>query len=296
MGDKAERIQIELLTEDGPGGGAVPRAQWQELLTDGTEPGGDPTGGTRRWLARDGADPVGAAWLLPDGRFRVTVAAGRSGGGAGGALLDAVRSAAVAQGSATLLTSAVKDSADEGRLAAAGFRPGEETLRMLLRVDSCDPAALRAVVRAASDGYHLVRWQGVAPSDLVGPYEATRAALDIPPVEPVARGYTRLTVAALGLDPLGDEVVAGFSEILLPGGADATRALQSDTAVLKQHRGHGLGLWVKAAMLQWLLGAHPEVAEVETVCRTGNRHMIEINEGLGFRPAGREVPYQLALT
>ncbi|MHA6760187.1 GNAT family N-acetyltransferase [Streptacidiphilus sp. PAMC 29251] len=96
------------------------------------------------------------------------------------------------------------------------------------------------------------------------------------------RGQTLLTVAALGLDAGGEEVVAGFSEILLTAGT--TRARQSDTAVLKQHRGRGLGLWVKAAMLQWLLGAHPEVDQVETVCALTNQHMIAINEELGFRP------------
>lgn len=184
---------------------------------------------------------------------------------------------------------------------------GAETVRLLLRVADCDQDALRATVKAASEGYHLVRWQGVAPSDLIGPYAAARDALGIggsrwdeERVRAVARdagqrGYTLLTVAAVtlegsaaegpegpdGSEGSGEEVVAGFSEILLPGGG-AVRARQSDTAVLMEHRGRGLGLWVKASMLQWLLGAHPEVEEVVTTCLVGNRHMIAINEALGF--------------
>ncbi|MFC1421056.1 hypothetical protein [Streptacidiphilus cavernicola] len=336
MGDRAERIRIERLDSERPDGerseGDGGSAQWRAVLAAadaGPVPVG-PGGAGLRWLAWSGAGDgdgaragsgddvaVGAAWLRSDGRFLTAVLPDRTGDGAGAALLDAVRSAAAAEGTADVLrTGAAKGSDAEALLVAAGFQPGEETQRMLLRVEDCDPDALRAIVRAASDGYHLVRWQGVAPADLLAPYAATRDALDGTAVggpgwdearvraaaeETAARGQTRLTVAALGLDPLGDEVVAGFSEILLPGrggvptGRGAARAMQSDTAVLKPHRGRGLGLWVKAAMLQWLLGAHPEVEAVETVCRIGNTHMIEINETLGFRPEAREVPYQLAL-
>lgn len=343
MGDRAARTRIVRLTGDGTeqstGVGSPP--EWFP-----EEPA--PAEGDRilHWLALDGAaagdgaeavdgdagEPVGAAWLRLYGdeerqqlaRYQAAVAPSRQGRGLGTALLDAVREAALAEGRGTLLSRAAVGTDADAFLARAGFTVAAETERLLLRVADSDQDALRRTVRAASEGYHLVRWQGVAPADLIAPYAAARATLsDVPTegtdsgaghwdeerVRAVARaaeqrGDSLLTVAALGLDGLGGEVVAGFSEILVPAGkpvggrpttGGATRARQSDTAVLKEHRGRGLGLWVKAAMLQWLLGAHPEVEEVATACTVANRHMIEINRTLGFQSDGGDRYYRLAL-
>ncbi|MEZ0090203.1 GNAT family N-acetyltransferase [Streptacidiphilus sp. EB129] len=198
------------------------------------------------------------------------------------------------------------DGLEQVRIARIDEAPGAEEAgrqRLVLRVADCDQDALRATVRAASEGYHLVRWPGVAPSDLIGPFAATREALNDAPQDGLAHGGEHwdearvrrqaetyaadggsvLTVAAVCLDGEGNQVVAGFSEIVLHGGAAAAVANQYDTVVRRDHRGRGLGLWVKAAMLQWLLGAHPEVEQVVTTCAPGNTHMIAINEQLGFR-------------
>jgi GNAT superfamily N-acetyltransferase len=294
-----------------------------------------------RWLAWDGGRAVGFAWLrLFDhegrrhlGRFRVAVHPEHRGRGIGTALLARVRDSAAAEGRGSLLTSVATGSPCDAFLAAAGFDRVADVRRLRLRVADCDREALRSTVKAASAGYHLARWQGVAPADLIGPFAAARRAMIGLPAEGMdngrtdwdegqvralaqdvaARGHSLLTVAALctdnrgtdgrstdnrstdgqGADNEGGETVAGFSEIVLPGGG-ANWARQSDTAVLKEHRGHGLGLWVKAAMLQWLTGAHPEVREVVTSCLVTNRHMIAINEELGFLPDGDARYYQLA--
>ncbi|MBC3842495.1 GNAT family N-acetyltransferase [Streptacidiphilus sp. 4-A2] len=282
-----------------------------------------PGGRTLRWLARDAdGQAVGRAWLrLPEAgavpgpaRFRIEVHPGHRRQGVGSALLAALRAEAVAEGRPSLLVAAPAGTAAERALTAWGFAPGSELVRLRLRVADCDQAALRATVKAASEGYHLVRWQGVVPADLVAPYtEARNAMADMPgegagparaswdeawvrAMAEVAatRGDALLTVAALYLDEQGQEAVAGFSEIVLKAGGGPS-ARQSDTAVVRAHRGRGLGLWVKAAMLQWLLGAHPEVAEVTTVCADSNRHMIAINEQLGFETAGRETEFRLPL-
>jgi RimJ/RimL family protein N-acetyltransferase len=56
--------------------------------------------------------------------------------------------------------------------------------------------------------------------------------------------------------------------------------------VARPHRGHRLGLLVKAAMLQWLTGAEPRLRKVATFNAASNRHMIAINEELGFEVSG----------
>ena len=58
------------------------------------------------------------------------------------------------------------------------------------------------------------------------------------------------------------------------------------TAVTAPHRGHRLGLLVKAATHQWLVDTEPGVRRVVTSNSETNRHMIAINDALGYRPAG----------
>jgi len=282
-----------------------------------------PGGRTLRWTARDArGETVGSAWLrLPDAvgdrpaaRFRITVHPEHRRRGTGAALLAAVRAEAVADGRGSLESLASEGSAAEQALTDWGFAPGARLIRLRLDVAGCDREALRATVRAASEGYDLARWQGVVPADLTAAYVRARNAVDEPagPAQAAqgalwdaaavrglaesgaAHGDALLTVAALHPDEQGQEEVAGFSEVVLRGGG-GPQARQSSTAVVRSHRGRGLGLWVKAAMLQWLLGAHPEVAEVVTICAESNHHMIAINEQLGFETVGGEREFTLTL-
>jgi RimJ/RimL family protein N-acetyltransferase len=59
---------------------------------------------------------------------------------------------------------------------------------------------------------------------------------------------------------------------------------QGLTAVTRQHRGHRLGLLVKAAMLGWLAETEPAIERIETGNASANAHMIAVNELLGFEP------------
>ncbi|TDU06514.1 hypothetical protein EDD99_5073 [Streptomyces sp. 846.5] len=303
-------------------------AGWQQVRTAGADDSGagsesdapGPSASVVRLLAWDGDTAVGLAWVRlhrADGRrqtadCRISVLGDGYGQGVAAALLDEVVALAVAEGRSELLTSTPVGSAGEEFLVGAGFALRANFCRLRLRVADCDQDALRATVKAASDGYSLVRWQGVPPSDLIGPFAATREAMNDTPADApdhlvwdedrvranarsaADRGQNLLTVAALGLDEEGAEVVAGFSEIVLDGGGSG-RARQSDTIVLRGHRGRGLGLWVKAAMLEWLIGAHPEVEEVLTACLVSNTHMIAINEQIGFQAIQGERHYRLAL-
>ena len=60
-----------------------------------------------------------------------------------------------------------------------------------------------------------------------------------------------------------------------------TSAFQEDTSVVRAHRGHRLGLLMKAAMLLWISEERPELATIDTWNDATNHHMIAINERLG---------------
>ncbi len=67
---------------------------------------------------------------------------------------------------------------------------------------------------------------------------------------------------------------------------------QHDTSVVSAHRGHRLGLLVKAEMLAWLAEAEPQLEEIDTFNAESNDHMIGVNEILGYRVMGRELAFQ----
>ncbi|HWI42837.1 MAG TPA: GNAT family N-acetyltransferase [Nocardioides sp.] len=70
---------------------------------------------------------------------------------------------------------------------------------------------------------------------------------------------------------------------------------QHDTSVVRAHRGHRLGLLLKAELLHWLREVEPQLETVDTWNAESNSHMIGVNELLGYRVMGREVSYQRKL-
>ena len=72
-------------------------------------------------------------------------------------------------------------------------------------------------------------------------------------------------------------------------------AHQHDTSVLREHRGHRLGLLLKAEMMRWLAEQEPQIAAIDTWNAETNDHMIAVNERLGYRVMGRELAFQRRL-
>ncbi|KAA1429194.1 GNAT family N-acetyltransferase [Nocardioides antri] len=70
---------------------------------------------------------------------------------------------------------------------------------------------------------------------------------------------------------------------------------QHDTSVVGAHRGHRLGLLLKAEMLRWLAEEEPQLEQVDTYNAESNDHMIGVNEVLGYRVMGRELAFQKSL-
>lgn len=77
--------------------------------------------------------------------------------------------------------------------------------------------------------------------------------------------------------------LVGFTEIAVPTEQDRA-PWQEDTLVLREHRGHRLGLLLKAENLRLLQDHHPERRSITTYNAEENRHMLDVNEALGFRP------------
>ncbi len=91
----------------------------------------------------------------------------------------------------------------------------------------------------------------------------------------------------------GDGAFAGFTDLYW--NADNPRvAQQGDTAVAPEHRGHALGKWLKACMLERLHRERPDVRVVRTGNADTNAAMLAINEALGFAVAREAIVWQVA--
>ena len=71
---------------------------------------------------------------------------------------------------------------------------------------------------------------------------------------------------------------------------------QFDTSVLREHRGHQLGLLLKIGMLRWLAAAEPALRALDTWNAASNSHMIAVNDALGYEIVATATGYQRHLT
>ncbi|UNX55052.1 GNAT family N-acetyltransferase [Georgenia sp. TF02-10] len=165
---------------------------------------------------------------------------------------------------------------------------------------------------AAGPDYRVVQWQDRTPDrwlDAVADLQqhmsvdAPSAGVDFQQEvwdaarvrdrdEQTARVGRRYVLTAAEHVPTG-ELVA-FTQMVLPQ-ARPEVAYQEDTLVRADHRGHRLGLLVKAANLQLLAEVQPAARRVHTWNAGENAHMLAINTELGFRPASIEGAWQRRL-
>jgi GNAT superfamily N-acetyltransferase len=159
--------------------------------------------------------------------------------------------------------------------------------------------------------YELVRIVGRTPPEMVDAMVALVSAINDAPTDDLdiedevftperleayetsalARGNRlyRLVARHKETGALGGHTVIGVEE-QRPAIAD-----QHDTAVAREHRGHRLGLLLKAGMLLWLAEVEPQIETVDTWNAESNDHMINVNEQLGYRVMGRELQFQRSL-
>ena len=71
--------------------------------------------------------------------------------------------------------------------------------------------------------------------------------------------------------------------------------MQEDTTVVAAHRGHRLGMWLKATMLLWVNELGVDIETIDTWNAESNAHMIAVNEELGCVLNARGMALQLRL-
>lgn len=183
-----------------------------------------------------------------------------------------------------------------------------------LPIEAAHLAALRqSSQEAAGNDYRIIAWLGATPPEWRDDLALlhNRMSVDIPQgdlevteetwdeVRVIANdkrmeagGRQLLTVAAEHV-PTGR--LAGFTVLWLP--ADRSRPVgQEDTLVLSEHRGHRLGMLMKIGNLQELIRVSPETTMVFTGNAEENRHMLSVNEAVGFRAIGYEGAWKKVLT
>jgi mycothiol synthase len=106
-----------------------------------------------------------------------------------------------------------------------------------------------------------------------------------------ARGFERRLV--LALDEATGET-AGYTELVYDPQIPHL-IWQQGTAVIPSHRGHGLGKWLKAAMVERALGDWPNARLIRTGNADSNAPMLAINTRLGFKPAWAESIWEVGI-
>jgi GNAT superfamily N-acetyltransferase len=294
------RAAGEVDDPDGPPWSLQRLRGWLQHPTDPTEiwiAVDETTGARQGWCClrmpeRENRDRVNATVeVLPSARRR----------GIGTALLRHAAGRAEAAGRSVLASEAFEGSAGAAFAARVGARAGlveARRVQVLGRIPAGRIAQLRSQAAAAAAGYSLVRWDGRTPDEyLARCAEVENAMADAPhdagqehevwdadryraQIDDLreARGRHVYTLAALH-DASGEMAAVTAVE---PDPDSPAWGHQQLTAVIRKHRGHRLGLLVKAAMLDWLAEAEPQLERIVTGNAAVNQHMIAINEQLGY--------------
>ncbi len=277
------------------------------------------------WVAADEATGETVGWyriVLPDleNRHRAsgspTVRPASRRRGAGTALLRHEVERARANGRTVLRGGALVGSAGDAFARQAGAEPGLVDARRMQDLRKIPPglvASLRETAAEAAAGYSLESWTGPTPEEHLDRVAAGFNAMNDAPHSPdreddiwdaqrvreradaalregCLRGYSIAAIA----EPTGE--MAGLTQVFVDPEYPEW-GHQGLTAVTRPHRGHRLGLLIKAAMLEWLATEEPKLERIATDNAATNKYMIAVNETLGYelmKPDGQS--FQLTVS
>lgn len=184
----------------------------------------------------------------------------------------------------------------------AGLSFGQTERRSRLWLADTDPDLMAEWVARRIEhagDYHLVHWRGPTPSEHVDAMVTLMTAMNDAPDDDLDYAddiWTADDIAGFtewrqmrGLDSWTSIVVAPDGE---PAGLTTVAiqrhlprfSFQDDTVVIAEHRGRGIGRWLKADMWQRLRADAPEVEALDTENAESNDPMLAINVAMGFRP------------
>lgn len=196
-----------------------------------------------------------------------------------------------------------------------GMKLGQVERTSYYRLDDppVDPAQLLTEARAAAGpDYELIQWEGPSPEHLQDGLAELKARMttDVPTGDLVVNEakwdaarlreledwylkVNRMWRTAVIHVPSGR--VVAINELVQ--GVDRPKALleQNDTVVLPEHRGHRLGMLVKAANIVAAREAAPDAPGIVTWNAEENRHMLAVNKTLGFETILAEGAFQMEL-
>ena len=233
--------------------------------------------------------------------------------GLGRALLRRAVQAVADQGDDLVFMGQVTDRipASEVFARAIGATPGLEMKTNQLDLASVDRAKVNAWAQLAPAGYRLDRVDGPVPAGLLRPYIESSSGMNDAP-----RGDLKMDDWELNEEQIRDreswQAQAGIERWLIVAVHEASGAgagftevtydprvshliWQQGTAVIDAHRGHGLGLWMKAVMLKRILDERAKARFIRTGNANTNAQMLAINTQLGFKPAWSSALWQLTL-
>ena len=146
--------------------------------------------------------------------------------------------------------------------------------------------------------FQIVHWVDHCPDELVESYNVCLKAMDDAPLEDLNVEHSERSVAKLrqgealtvsygvkryvaaAVTEKGE--VAGFTQSVWTPEEPEVLDLWS-TAVIRAHRGHGLGLRIKAASTLKFVDDLPGAAWVMTFNNHANEHMLAVNRRLGYQ-------------
>ncbi|NAS23081.1 GNAT family N-acetyltransferase [Herbidospora sp. NEAU-GS84] len=253
------------------------------------------------WLAVDGGRVIGGVTLhLPDDanahvalvRYLSVDAAHRR-RGVGSTLLAHAADRARSQKRTMVLIELAAGSAGAAFARAKGMREVAAQARRVLDLTTFAPPEREI------PGYRLEFLRGRSPEALTGDMITLMEVMNDAPLDDLAINDESWTPASMrqmeeAWDLARQDVFTVVARAADGSPAAFTRLFadiqeadgwgrQTDTAVLRAHRGRGLGRWVKEANTAWLKRARPDLTRVITWNAVSNGPMVAINERLGYR-------------
>jgi GNAT superfamily N-acetyltransferase len=195
--------------------------------------------------------------------------------------------------------------------SAVGFEPGLVMRINRLELAGLDWSLVDAWVTDPDPEYELVRVDGRMSDDIVPAFltglvamnDAPVDSLDVEDEQPTIEDVRAMEARADATNARSLILVARHKATGEGAGFTGVRAWphtpsvlwQGGTATTRDHRGHGLGRWMKAEMLRWVRDVLPDVTEVRTENAHTNPHMLAINDALGFVAFAEQTIHQRRL-